>query len=225
MKTTEKRWLRAGRRAAVALLCLGWVAGALAQQGVPGQRLAPEGAPNVVVVLLDDVGFGAASTFGGPAETPALDALAEEGLRYNRFHTTGICSPTRASLLTGHDPHAAGVGTVLNSANDRRGYEGVLRPETAVVAEVLRQQGDSTAAFGKWHLTPDWEVSPAGPFARWPTGVGLKPSTAFWAERPTSTTRCCTAGPPPSSAPIERTTISLKTWSTRPLPGCRCRSR
>lgn len=179
MKTTEKRWLRAGRRAAVALLCLGWVAGALAQQGVPGQRLAPEGAPNVVVVLLDDVGFGAASTFGGPAETPALDALAEEGLRYNRFHTTGICSPTRASLLTGHDPHAAGVGTVLNSANDRRGYEGVLRPETAVVAEVLRQQGYSTAAFGKWHLTPDWEVSPAGPFDRWPTGAGFETFYGF----------------------------------------------
>ncbi|SEK70614.1 arylsulfatase [Blastococcus sp. DSM 46786] len=130
--------------------------------------------PNVVVVLLDDVGFGAPSTFGGPIDTPVLDALAGEGLRYNRFHTTAICSPTRAALLTGRDAHAAGVGTVLNSANTNPGYEGVLRPETATVATVLKQAGYSTAAFGKWHLGPPWESSQVGPFDRWPTGQGFE---------------------------------------------------
>jgi len=135
---------------------------------------APAGAPNVVVVLLDDVGFGAASTFGGPADTPTLDALAQAGLRYNRFHTTAICSPTRASLLTGRDSHAANVGAVLNSANSYPGYQGVLKKETATVAEVLRENGYSTAAFGKWHLAPAWETSPSGPFDRWPTGVGFE---------------------------------------------------
>jgi arylsulfatase len=129
--------------------------------------------PNVVVVLLDDVGFGAAGTFGGPVRTPTLDALAETGLRYNRFHTTAICSPTRASLLTGRDAHVTGVGTVLNSAFDHPAYRGVLRPETASVARVLQQEGYSTACIGKWHLAPAWESSQAGPFDRWPTGQGF----------------------------------------------------
>ncbi|WP_067180577.1 arylsulfatase [Microtetraspora niveoalba] len=133
----------------------------------------PARRPNVVVVLLDDVGFGAAGTFGGPIDTPALDALAAEGLRYNRFHTTAICSPTRASLLTGRDPHVTGVGTVLNSANAHPGYRGVLRPETATVATTLRRAGYGTAAFGKWHLAPPWESTQAGPFDRWPTGQGF----------------------------------------------------
>ncbi len=138
------------------------------------QVKAPEGAPNVVVVLLDDVGFGAAGTFGGPAETPALDTLAAQGLRYNRFHTTAICSPTRASLLTGRDSHAVNVGAVLNSSNSFPGYQGILRREAATVAELLRQRGYSTAAFGKWHLAPPWETSQSGPFDRWPTGLGFE---------------------------------------------------
>ncbi|HET7682686.1 MAG TPA: arylsulfatase [Marmoricola sp.] len=129
--------------------------------------------PNVVVVLLDDVGFGAAGTFGGPVRTPTLDALAATGLRYNRFHTTAICSPTRASLLTGRDAHVTGVGTVLNSAFDHPAYRGVLRPETASVARVLQHEGYSTACIGKWHLAPAWESSQAGPFDRWPTGQGF----------------------------------------------------
>lgn len=186
MSATRHRLLRAMRAACLGFIGLGSIvvlgsAPALAEKGsatIP-QRQAPEGAPNVVIVLLDDVGFGATSTFGGPADTPALEVLAQDGLRYNRFHTTGICSPTRASLLTGRDAHVTGVGTVLNSANDRPGYEGVLRPETAVIAEVLRQQGYSTGAFGKWHLAPDWEISPAGPFDRWPTGVGFETFYGF----------------------------------------------
>lgn len=186
MSATRHRLLRAMRTACLGFIGLGSIvvlgsAPALAEKGsatIP-QRQAPEGAPNVVIVLLDDVGFGATSTFGGPADTPALEVLAQDGLRYNRFHTTGICSPTRASLLTGRDAHVAGVGAVLNSANDRPGYEGVLKPETAVIAEVLRQQGYSTGAFGKWHLAPDWEISPAGPFDRWPTGVGFETFYGF----------------------------------------------
>jgi len=138
------------------------------------RRAAPEGAPNVVVVLLDDVGFGAAGTFGGPIETPHLDALAREGLRYNRFHTTAICSPTRAALLTGRNAHVAGVGSVLNSPRPYRGTAGALRRETGTIAEVLRLHGYGTAAFGKWHLTPDHEAGPTGPFDRWPTGVGFE---------------------------------------------------
>ncbi|WP_198360976.1 arylsulfatase [Sphingomonas sp. KC8] len=143
------------------------------------QKKAPAGAPNIVLVLLDDVGFGAASTFGGPAATTALDALARDGLRYNRFHTTAICSPTRASLLTGRNPHAAGIGAVMNSADSRPGYSGFQGKDTATVAEILRQNGYNTAAFGKWHQTPDWEISQAGPFDRWPTGEGFEKFYGF----------------------------------------------
>lgn len=137
----------------------------------PEQQAAPR--PNVVVVLLDDVGYGAAATFGGPVHTPALDELAAQGLRYRRFHTTAICSPTRASLLTGRDAHLTGVGTVLNSAFDHPAYCGVLRSETATVARMLQADGYATACIGKWHLAPTWESSQAGPFTRWPTGQGF----------------------------------------------------
>ncbi|SNS65724.1 arylsulfatase [Sphingomonas laterariae] len=137
------------------------------------QRTAPAGAPNIVLVLLDDVGFGLGSTFGGAARTPAMDALAKDGLRYNRFHTTAICSPTRASLLTGRNPHATGIGAVMNGADARPGYSGFHTKDTATIATILQQNGYSTAAFGKWHQTPDWEVSQVGPFDRWPTGEGF----------------------------------------------------
>ncbi|WP_235829556.1 sulfatase-like hydrolase/transferase, partial [Croceicoccus estronivorus] len=143
------------------------------------QRHAPAGAPNVVLVLLDDVGFGASSVFGGPAATPTLDELAKDGLRYNRFHTTAICSPTRASLLTGRNPHATGIGAVMNSADSRPGYSGFHAKDTATIAEILRENGYSTAAFGKWHQTPDWEVSQSGPFDRWPTGEGFEKFYGF----------------------------------------------
>jgi arylsulfatase len=138
------------------------------------QVKAPAHAPNVVVILLDDVGFGAASTFGGPVPTPALQALAADGLSYNRFHTTAICSPTRSSLLTGRNPHATGIGAVMNSADERPGYSGFHTKDTATIATVLRQHGYNTAMFGKWHQVPDWEASPAGPFDRWPTGEGFE---------------------------------------------------
>lgn len=140
----------------------------------PAQPVAPKGAPNVVLILLDDVGFGASATFGGPAATPDLDRLASEGLRYNRFHTTALCSPTRAALLTGRNHHQAGFGVVIETARGYPGYNGYWRKDTVSVAEVLRRNGYSTAAFGKWHNTPAGEITPVGPYDRWPTHLGFE---------------------------------------------------
>ncbi len=134
---------------------------------------APEGAPNVLLVMLDDVGFGSYSTFGGPIDTPVFQAIADRGLRYNQFHTTALCSPTRASLLTGRQHHSVHMGGITEIANSFPGYDSVLPSEAATIAQVLRLSGYSTGCFGKWHLAPLWEQSPAGPFDRWPTGVGF----------------------------------------------------
>lgn len=140
---------------------------------------AQKGSPDVVVVLLDDVGFGAASTFGGPVQTPALDRLAQEGLRYNRFHTTAICSPTRAALLTGRNPHAVGWGRTAEVPADYPGYNQIIPRSATTVAEILRQHGYGTSLWGKWHLTPLWETSPIGPFDRWPTSMGFEKFYGF----------------------------------------------
>lgn len=134
---------------------------------------APEGSPNVVIVLIDDIGFGATSTFGGAISTPNFDRLADNGLRFNQFHTTALCSPTRASLLSGRNHHAINVGSVMEVATGFPGNNGT-RPASAIyVAETLRQNGWSTAAFGKWHETAPWEVSVSGPYDRWPTNSGF----------------------------------------------------
>ena len=135
---------------------------------------APKGAPNVVLVLLDDVGFAATSPFGGLARTPRLEQFAADGIRYNRFHTSAICSPTRASLLTGRNQHQVGFGNLQDIPAGFPGYNTIWKSETASVAEVLKQNGYSTAAFGKWHNTPRWEINPAGPFNHWPTGLGFE---------------------------------------------------
>ena len=132
----------------------------------------PAGAPNVLLVLLDDVGFGAASTFGGPVRTPTADRLAASGLRYDRFHTTALCAPTRAALLTGRNHHAVGMGAVTEVATSAPGYSSVRPRAAAPLAEVLRLNGYSTAQFGKCHEVPVWESSPVGPFDAWPTGGG-----------------------------------------------------
>lgn len=139
----------------------------------PAGVAPPRDAPNVVLILLDDVGFGQPSTFGGPVELAALDRLAQRGLRYNRFHTTALCTPTRAALLTGRNHHVSGFGAITNIATGFPGYNGVWPRNTACVAEVLRGNGFATAAFGKWHNTPEWEMSPAGPFDRWPNRLGF----------------------------------------------------
>jgi len=134
---------------------------------------APNGAPNILLIMLDDVGFGSFGNFGGPITTPGLDKIAKQGLRYNQFHTTALCSPTRAALLTGRNHHAVHMGGITEIANSFPGYDSAIPPESATVAQVLRMSGYSTACFGKWHLTPSWEQSPAGPFDRWPTGLGF----------------------------------------------------
>jgi arylsulfatase A-like enzyme len=123
--------------------------------------------------MTDDVGFGSSSTFGGPIPTPTFDALAREGLRYNRFHTTAICSPTRASLLTGRNPQAVGVGYVTNWSSGFDGYNSMIPKSAGTLPQVLRHNGYSTAMFGKGHVTPEWELGPSGPFDRWPTGLGF----------------------------------------------------
>jgi len=134
---------------------------------------APTGAPNVVIVLIDDIGFGHSSAFGGPIQMPTLEKLAAGGLKYNRFHTTALCSPTRTALLTGHNHHANNAGAIMELATAFPGNTGV-RPRTITpLAEILRQNGYSTAAFGKYHETPPWEVSVSGPYDRWPTHSGF----------------------------------------------------
>ena len=134
---------------------------------------SPEGAPNVVIVLIDDIGFGATSTFGGSIATPTFDRLANNGLKFNRFHTTALCSPTRASLLSGRNHHNVNVGSVMEIATGFSGNQGIRPDNAKYFAETLRQNGYSTAAFGKWHETATWEVSVSGPFARWPTNSGF----------------------------------------------------
>ena len=139
-----------------------------------GHPTPPEGAPNVLLVLIDDAGFGNPSTFGGPIQTPNYTRMAEGGIRYNRFHVTAICSPTRAALLTGRNSHAVGFGSVGEFAGGYPGYSATLPRDAAPLPRILRDNGYSTAAFGKWHLTPDGQQGPAGPFDRWPTGWGFE---------------------------------------------------
>ncbi|MFY9252822.1 MAG: arylsulfatase [Fuerstiella sp.] len=136
------------------------------------QRL-PADAPNILIVLLDDTGFGVSETFGGEVHTPTFSTLAKEGLRYNAFHTTSICSPTRASLLTGRNHTRVGSGTIAERAIAFDGYTGVIPKEAATIAEVLRHYGYATSAFGKWHNTPATETTSIGPKDRWPTGYGF----------------------------------------------------
>lgn len=133
----------------------------------------PAGAPNVVIVLIDDVGFGAPSTFGGPIRTPTLDKLAESGLRYNNFHTTALCSPTRNALKTGRNHHTVNTGSIMETSTAFPGNTGQNPNSVAPLAEMLRLNGYSTAAFGKWHETAAWETSVSGPFDRWPTHQGF----------------------------------------------------
>jgi len=133
----------------------------------------PDGAPNVLLVLIDDAGYGQTGTFGGLIPTPTLDSLAANGLRYDRFHVTALCSPTRSALLTGRNNHAVGMGTITNLATDFPGYTGAIPKSAALLPQVLQMNGYATAAFGKWHLIPENEVKLSGPFDHWPTHQGF----------------------------------------------------
>jgi arylsulfatase len=134
----------------------------------------PEGAPNVLIVLIDDVGFGASSAFGGPCNTPTAERLAANGLKLNRFHTTALCSPTRQAMLTGRNHHSVGMGGITEIATSAPGYSSIRPKDKAPIAETLRLNGYSTSQFGKCHEVPVWEVSPVGPFGQWPTGSGFE---------------------------------------------------
>jgi arylsulfatase A-like enzyme len=187
---TGRRALRHLLGGAIPALALGLAGPALAQMhaqqpqapssGTPPQtnwpqvvRPAPD-APNVLVILTDDVGFGASSTFGGPVPTPTFDSLASDGVRYTNMTTTGICSPTRAALLTGRNHNAVNMGPVTNGATGFRGYTSDIPKSAATGARLLKDAGYSTAMFGKGHITPPWETGPSGPFDRWPTGLGFE---------------------------------------------------
>ncbi len=140
----------------------------------PKPLAAPKNAPNILLILTDDVGFGASSPFGGPIATPTYEALAKRGLRFNTFHTTALCSPTRAALITGRNHHAVHSGVITEMGTGYPGYDSLMQKDTATVAEVLKNNGYNTAWFGKNHNIPDWQSSQVGPFDLWPTGLGFE---------------------------------------------------
>lgn len=140
----------------------------------PQPLTARKGSPNVLLILLDDAGFGMTSTFGGPVPTPHLEKIANNGLRYTRFHTTALCSPTRAALLAGRNHHSCGTGVIIEMGTGYPGYTGIIPKSCGLVSETLRDNGYATSMFGKWHNTPETDISPSGPFDRWPTGLGFE---------------------------------------------------
>ncbi|MDJ0359289.1 arylsulfatase [Rhodococcus sp. H29-C3] len=145
----------------------------------PEKIRPPAGAPNVLLVMVDDVGFGAASAFGGPCRTPTAERLADGGIKYSRFHTTALCSPTRSATLTGRNHHSVGFGVIAEQAGTSPGYNGTRPDSAATVARVLQGNGYATGAFGKMHQTPPWEITPAGPFDRWPLREGFEKFYGF----------------------------------------------
>ena len=145
----------------------------------PVRVRAPDGAPNVLVILLDDMGFGASTAFGGPCSMPAAEQLAGHGLKFNRFHTTAICSPTRAALMTGRNHHSVGMGILTDYATAAPGYTGMRPADAATIAQTLYGNGYATGAFGKWHQTPQFAITPVGPFDHWPTSEGFEKFYGF----------------------------------------------
>ncbi len=134
----------------------------------------PKGAPNVLLIMTDDVGFGAPGTFGGVVPTPALDRIANAGLRYTNFHSTSLCSPTRAAIITGRNHHVAGFGVVGEAATGFPGYDSIIRKENGTIGTILKQNGYATSWFGKNHNTPFYQATQAGPFDQWPNGMGFE---------------------------------------------------
>lgn len=140
----------------------------------PKEISAPDGAPNILLIMMDDVGFGASQPFGGPVPTPTLDRISKEGLRYNAFHTTAVCSPTRASLITGRNHHVASTGIIMEFSTPYPGYHSLVSRSVGNVGEILTMNGYGSSWFGKNHNVPDWQTTPAGPFNLWPTGLGFE---------------------------------------------------
>ena len=140
----------------------------------PARVVPPKGAPNILLIMTDDVGFAAPSTFGGVIPTPTLDRIAHDGLRYTNFHSTSLCSPTRAALITGRNHHSVGFGVISEAASGFPGYNSVIGRDSATIGRILRDNGYRTSWFGKDHNTPEWDASQAGPFNQWPTGMGFE---------------------------------------------------
>ncbi len=140
----------------------------------PARIVPPKGAPNVLLVITDDAGYGVASTFGGVIPTPALDRIAQNGLRYTNFHSTALCSPTRAALITGRNHHSVGYGVISEQATGYPGYDSIITKDKATIGRILTDNGYRTAWFGKNHNTPEYQASQAGPFDQWPTGMGFE---------------------------------------------------
>jgi hypothetical protein len=182
----------------------------------PQEVKAPKGAPNILLILTDDVGFGASSTFGGPVPTPTTDRLADEGLRYTEFHTTALCSPTRSALLTGRNHHSAATGVIMEAVTGFPGYNTLMPKSVGTFAEVLGQNGYNTAWHGKNHNIPDWHNSQAGPFDLWPTGLG---GAATAGDQPD---RRRAGGREPGAKPAHGTTSNTCNPSGGSGGGCAC---
>jgi len=140
----------------------------------PARVVPPKGAPNILLIMTDDVGFGAPSTFGGVIPTPNLDRIANAGLRYTQFHSTSLCSPTRAAIITGRNHHSVGFGVIAEQSTGFPGYNSIITRDTATIGEILKENGYATSWFGKDHNTPDFQASQVGPFEQWPTGMGFQ---------------------------------------------------
>jgi arylsulfatase A-like enzyme len=140
----------------------------------PPRIVPPKGAPNVLLIMTDDAGYGVAGTFGGVISTPSLDRIAKMGLRYTQFHSTALCSPTRAALITGRNHHSVGFGVITEQSTGYPGYDSIIRPDSATIGEILKENGYATSWFGKEHNTPSFQYTIAGPFNQWPVGMGFE---------------------------------------------------
>src|SRR5216684_2823623 len=140
----------------------------------PATVVPPKGAPNILLIMTDDAGYGVSGTFGGVIPTPALDRIAQMGLRYTQFHSTALCSPTRAALITGRNHHSVGFGVITEQSTGYPGYDSIIGPENATIGAILKQNGYATSWFGKEHNTPSYQYSLAGPFDQWPVGMGFE---------------------------------------------------
>ena len=178
--------------------------------------MPPKGAPNVLLIMTDDQGYGVSGTFGGVIPTPALDRIAKAGLRYTQFNSTALCSPTRAALITGRNHHSSGFGVITELSTGFPGYDSIIGPDNATIGAILKDNGYATSWFGKNHNTPAYQYTVAGPFDQWPSGWASTTSTASWAARPTSGRPTCSRTTSRSSrGSASPATTSPPTWRTR----------
>src|SRR5271166_3908874 len=165
----------------------------------PPRVVPPKGAPNILLIMTDDQGYGISSTFGGVIPTPALDRIAKAGLRYIEFNSTALCSPTRAALITGRNHHSVGFGVITEVSTGFPGYDSIIGQDSATIGRILQENGYASSWFGKDHNTPSFQVGVSGPFDQWPSGMGSSTSTASWEARPISGRRTCGVITPRSS--------------------------